>query len=105
MGLAFSRDGKLVAAAGSRNGVIWDVRTRRLLRVIPVGKHGTGAITFDPNGRTFAIGRSVGGDGVASVFDLHSGARVDAFTVQGASTASTSAPMGGSWRPQASPAS
>src|SRR5262249_32807032 len=50
----FSRDGRLAAAAGLGGEIfVWDVRRRRLARVIP---HGTSIFTlrFSPDGKTIA---------------------------------------------------
>jgi WD40 repeat protein/DNA-binding SARP family transcriptional activator len=68
-GLAFSRDGSLVAAAGSRNAVLWNVWTRSVVSVMSV-PHGAAGVAFSPDGRTLAIGRN---DGVAALYDLRTG--------------------------------
>jgi WD40 repeat protein/DNA-binding SARP family transcriptional activator len=70
LSLAFSRDGKQVAAVGSRNAVLWDVGTRKAFRVIPVGQHGAAGVAFSPDRRTLAIGRS---DGTDALYDLRTG--------------------------------
>ena len=57
-GLAFSRDGKLVAAAGSRHVVLWDTTTKDTVRVLPVGDHRATTVSFSPDGHTLAIGES-----------------------------------------------
>ena len=56
--IAFSPDGKLIAAAGLRGAVIWDTATRKTIRVLPVGDHRASAVSFSPDGLTVAIGRS-----------------------------------------------
>jgi len=68
--IAFSPDGKLVAAAGSRQAVVWDTKTRQIIRVLQVGQHGASAVSFSPNGLTLAIGRK---DSVAALYDLRTG--------------------------------
>jgi WD40 repeat protein/DNA-binding SARP family transcriptional activator/ABC-type Fe3+/spermidine/putrescine transport system ATPase subunit len=68
--IAFSPDGKLVAAAGSRQAAVWDTKTRRIIRVLPAGQHGASAVSFSPDGLTLAIGR---GDSVAALYDLRTG--------------------------------
>jgi WD40 repeat protein len=69
-GLAFSRDGKLVAAAGSRHAVLCDTGTKKTVRILPVGHHGAAAVAFSPDGRTLAIGRS---DGIDALYDVRTG--------------------------------
>jgi WD40 repeat protein/DNA-binding SARP family transcriptional activator len=69
-GLAFSRDGNLVAAVGSRNAVLWNVRTRKTVRIVPVGDHGADGVAFSPDGHTLAIGRA---DGIDALYDLRTG--------------------------------
>jgi WD40 repeat protein/DNA-binding SARP family transcriptional activator len=69
-GLAFSRDGRIVAAAGSRHAVLWDTATKKTVRVLPVGDHGAAAVAFSPDGRTLAIGRS---DGIDALYDVRTG--------------------------------
>jgi WD40 repeat protein len=69
-GLAFGRDGNLVAAVGSRNAVLWNLRTRKTVRILPVGEHGADGVAFGPDGHTLAIGRA---DGIDAVYDLRTG--------------------------------
>jgi WD40 repeat protein/DNA-binding SARP family transcriptional activator len=73
--LAFSPDGKLIAATGTRHAVIWDTAQRKIIRVLPVGvltigTHRAGAVSFSPDGMTVAIGRS---DSIVSLYDLRTG--------------------------------
>jgi WD40 repeat protein/DNA-binding SARP family transcriptional activator len=74
--LSFSRDGKLLAAAGSDRAVIWDVARTEISRVLPVAEHGAHAIAFSPNGETVAIGQANGSD---VLYDLRTGGRVARF--------------------------
>ena len=69
-GVAFGREGKLVAAAGSRNAVLWDAASRKIVRVLPVGGHGAGAVAFSSDGHTLAVGRA---DGIDALYDLRTG--------------------------------
>jgi WD40 repeat protein len=69
-GLAFSRDGNLVAAVGTGKAVVWKVRSRAILTVVAAGEHGANAVASSPNGRTLAIGQA---DGVAALYDLRTG--------------------------------
>jgi WD40 repeat protein len=73
--LAFSPDGKLIAATGTRHAVIWDTAQRTIVRVLPVGnhragEHRAGAVSFSPDGMTVAIGRS---DSIVALYDLRTG--------------------------------
>ena len=78
--IAFSPDGKHIAAAGSRHAVVWDTATRKTIRVLPVGDHGASSVSFSPDGLTVAIGRS---DTFAALYDLRTGRQT--------------AKLGGSW--------
>jgi WD40 repeat protein/DNA-binding SARP family transcriptional activator len=69
-GLAFSRDGSLVAAVGTRKAVVWNVRSRRIVKILSAGEHGAAGIAFSPDGRTLAIGQS---DGVDALYELRTG--------------------------------
>ena len=79
-GLAFSRDGKLIAAAGSRYTVLWDTTTKKTVRILPVGDHGAAAVAFSPDGHTLAIGRS---DGIDALYDLRTGRQTGALVGAG----------------------
>src|SRR5205807_5813794 len=68
--LAFSRDGNLVAAVGSLNAVLWNIRTRKIVRIVSVGDHGADGVAFSPDGHTLAIGRA---DGIDALYDLRTG--------------------------------
>ena len=69
-GLAFSRDGKLVAAAGSRHVVLWDTTTKDTVRVLPVGDHRATTVSFSPDGHTLAIGES---NAIDALYDIRTG--------------------------------
>ena len=66
--IAFSPDGKLIAATGTQQSVIWDTAQRTTIRVLPVG--GPGGISFSPDDRTVAIARS---DSIVALYDLRTG--------------------------------
>jgi WD40 repeat protein/DNA-binding SARP family transcriptional activator len=69
--IAFSPDGKLIAAAGSRHAVVWDTTTRQTIRVLPVGHHhGASSVSFSPDGLTVAIGRW---DTFATLYNVRTG--------------------------------
>ena len=72
-GLAFSRDGNLVAAVGTRNAVLWNVRTRKTVKIVLVGGHGANGVAFSPDGHTVAIGRA---DGINALYELRNGKAV-----------------------------
>jgi WD40 repeat protein/DNA-binding SARP family transcriptional activator len=90
-GLAFSRDGKFIAAAGSRNAVLWDTSTKRIVRVLPVGIHGAGPVTFSPDGMTVAIGRY---DGIDTLYDLRTGRKKAELVGDGSTQALDFSPDG-----------
>jgi WD40 repeat protein len=56
--IAFSPDGKLIAATGTRHAVIWDTAQRKIIWKLPVEGHDARAVSFTPDGRTVAIGLS-----------------------------------------------
>jgi WD40 repeat protein len=78
--LAFSDDGKLLAAAGSDRAVVWDAATTKITRVLPVAELGAQAIAFNPHGTTLAIGQTDGSD---VIYDLRTGERVARFAHAG----------------------
>jgi WD40 repeat protein len=56
--IAYSPDGALIAATGTRDTVVWDTQSGAVARVLP--GLGEPALAFSPDGRTLAMG---GGDG------------------------------------------
>ena len=54
--VALSGDGKLAAAVGDDEGVLWDVQSRRVLQEVPVGKHGANGVAISPDDHMWAIG-------------------------------------------------
>src|SRR6185437_2241407 len=69
---AWSHDGRLVAAVGdSKRGVVWDVATGRVVRLLaPLGSHGGAAVAFSPDDRLLA---TAGVDGALRLFSTASG--------------------------------
>jgi WD40 repeat protein len=76
VGLAFSRDGKLVAAAGV-NVVVWDTRTKKIVRTLPVDADG---VSFSPDGLALATG---GSDGTVALYDVRTGRKRAVFAPGG----------------------
>jgi len=68
--IAFSADGSLLAAAGSRRVAVWDERTRRLVRALPVGGYGLSSVVFAPNSHDLGLGRL---DGGVAIYDVDTG--------------------------------
>jgi WD40 repeat protein/DNA-binding SARP family transcriptional activator len=90
-GLAFSQDGTLVAAAGSRHAVLWNTTTKKAVAVLPVGGFGADAVAFDPKSHTLAIGRA---DGVDAVYDVRNSKEVAQFKARGSTVAVDFSPDG-----------
>jgi WD40 repeat protein len=76
--LEWSHDGRLAGAACDRRfAVVWDVATRKVLRLLgPAGPQGTSGLAFSPNDRLVA---TAGADGLARLYELQSGRLVGAF--------------------------
>ena len=70
--MAFSPDGRLLAAAGDRHVVVWDTATSEIVRILPSGQYGATSVTFSPDGLTVAVGRT---DSVDALYDLRTGRR------------------------------
>jgi WD40 repeat protein/uncharacterized caspase-like protein len=75
-GVAFSADGRRLAAAASNYVRIWDAERGDRIRDVPI--EGPTEVAFDPSGRTWAVGDSRGG---VSVFDATRDERVRRFRV------------------------
>ena len=58
--LSYSRDGKLIALAGSGGLQIWTVATNTLLTCIPTQAGQAYGVAFSPDGKTVALGGCVG---------------------------------------------
>jgi WD40 repeat protein/DNA-binding SARP family transcriptional activator len=68
--IAFSPDGKLVAAVGYPDAVVWDTTTRKIVRILLVGKYGASSLAFSPDGLMLAIGEN---DSIDRLYDLRTG--------------------------------
>jgi WD40 repeat protein/DNA-binding SARP family transcriptional activator len=79
-GLAFSRDGRLVAAAGEDHVVLWDRATRKIVRIV---EGGASKVAFSPDGHTLATGEI---DGSEVLYDLRTGRRTGEVSAGPAST-------------------
>ena len=78
-GLAFSRDGRLLAASGSRGTVVWDRTTNKVIRFVPA-QHGAAGAVFSPDDHLLAIG---GADGIDRLVDLRTGRQSGQLAAQG----------------------
>lgn len=81
--LAFSPDGALLAAAGTREVVLWDLRTPRLWKRLATGKLGGSAhaLAFTADGKTLVVaGGRPGRSGSVRLFDVHTGQQRAALT-------------------------
>ena len=70
--IALSRDARFLAAVGDDKAVLWDVRSRRVLRVVPTGPHGANGIAISPDDRIWAIGTEDRPNAIL-FFDVRSG--------------------------------
>jgi len=80
--VAFSHNGRLVAATGSaRSTLVWNLRTRKVIRRLgPAGAMGAAGVAFSPDDQLVG---TAGVDGVARVYDLRSGQSIGATQVRG----------------------
>jgi WD40 repeat protein/DNA-binding SARP family transcriptional activator len=70
--IRFSRDGRLLAVAGTEHALVWDVRTRKLIRAFPAGG-GSSTVAFSPDGRVLAV---EGQPNAIKLYDLRTGHQV-----------------------------
>jgi WD40 repeat protein len=70
--LAFSHDGRLLAATGDPpNTVVWNVATRKIVRLLgPAGDSGASGLALSPDDRLVA---TAGLDGLVRVYELKTG--------------------------------
>jgi WD40 repeat protein len=67
-GLAFSPDGRMLAASGANSTVtLWDTRIHRRIRSISAGSSQARDVAFSPNGRTLAVGSA---NFLVQIFDV-----------------------------------
>ena len=80
--LAFSRDGRLVAATGEApETVVWNVASRKVVRRLgPAGERGASGVAISPDGRLVA---TAGVDGMMRVYELAAGREMATEQVQG----------------------
>jgi WD40 repeat protein len=72
--LAFSADGKMLAAAGEYTVVLWDVATGKRLHPVPGHGGPVARLTFSPDAKSLASGDTCGfGDSTVIVWDLKAG--------------------------------
>jgi WD40 repeat protein/DNA-binding SARP family transcriptional activator len=74
-GLRFSPDNRLLGVAGDTHAVVWNVRTGKAVRVLPVGSganEGSNAVAFSPDGRVVAVAD----EDRIKLYDLRTGRKV-----------------------------
>ena len=83
--LAFSRDGRLLAATGTTpNTPVWDVATGKLVKVLRKGgSHGASAVAFSLDDVTLALAGGEGPVGFVRLYDLRTGAITGRLNVRG----------------------
>jgi WD40 repeat protein/DNA-binding SARP family transcriptional activator len=89
-GIAFSPDGKLLAAGGGKGVVVWALATRKVVRVLPA-TGGADAVAFAPDAHTLA---AAGPGGVEELYDLATGKRTGMFEGHGSTSALDFSPNG-----------
>lgn len=80
--LAFSPDGKTLAAAGYKEVLLWDIENATLGKRIGAGQLGGSAhaLVYLADGRSLAVGEGVPGkSGAVRVFDVKSGQQIHSF--------------------------
>ncbi len=70
--MRFGPDGTLLGVSGTRDDVVWDVRTGKITRVLPVGS-GDSALAFSPDGHVLAVN---GAADAIILYDLRTGDRL-----------------------------
>jgi len=80
--LAWSHDGRLVAATGNaRETVVWNVATRKIVKLLgPGGPMGTAGVNFSPDDQLIG---TAGIDGKLRLYQLQTGRRIASLQVKG----------------------
>ena len=78
--LAWSHDGRFVAATGNRDTVVWDVATRRVVRRYAVDPIGNAGVNFSPDDRLLG---TAGVDGGLRLYDLPTKKQIAHVQVKG----------------------
>jgi WD40 repeat protein len=80
--LAWSHDGRLVAATGNKGKtVVWNVRSRKIVRLFgPPGPGGSDGVNFTSDDRLVG---TAGLDGTVRLYDVRTGKRVAKLTAKG----------------------
>jgi WD40 repeat protein len=79
--LAFSHDGRLVAATGStRETVVWNVAMHKIVTLLGPGSMGSAGVAFSPDDRLLG---TAGSDGTLRVYDLRTGRRIGKVQANG----------------------
>ena len=95
--LAWSHDGRFVAATGNRDTIVWDVATRRVVRRFArPDPNGNAGVNFSADDRLLG---TAGVDGVLRLYNLRTNKQIAHVQVKGSLRTSTSARTGSSSRP------
>ena len=70
--VAYSQDGKRLAAVGGATAVLWDVSTGEPVRIIETGIDGLNRVAIRPDGGQIAVS----GGGIVAANDAATGAQV-----------------------------